>query len=119
MKVIDGIRFNDSNESVVFNYYSWVELIKAIIVKYANKTEGEAERIVLASPLVRITENDYMSVALRSHESEYHWAMLIAYGDQFWTKGVSPNEPEGYFEWEKEYKKKINWQKITLFLVSK
>lgn len=84
MKVIDGIRFNDSNESVVFNYYSWVELIKAIIVKYANKTEGEAERIVLASPLVRITENDYMSVALRSHESEYHWAMLIAYGDQFW-----------------------------------
>ncbi|MDR9946454.1 hypothetical protein MX989_10220 [Enterobacter sichuanensis] len=83
MKVIDGIRFNDSNESVVFNYYSWVELIKAIIVKYANKTEGEAERIVLASPLVRITENDYMSVALRSHESEYHWAMLIAYGDQF------------------------------------
>ncbi|AHW93952.1 hypothetical protein [Enterobacter asburiae] len=106
MNIIDGIRFNDSNDIIVFNYYSWVELIKAIIVKYANKTESEAERIVLASPLVRITENDYTSVALRSHESEYHWAMLIAYGDQYWTKGVSSNEPEGYFEWEKEYKKK-------------
>lgn len=108
MNITDGIRFNNSNQIVIFNYYSWVELIKAIIVKYANKTESEAERIVLASPLVRITENDYTSVALRSHESEYHWAMLIAYGDQYWTKGVSSNEPEGYFEWEKEYKKKIN-----------
>jgi hypothetical protein len=32
--------------------------------------------------------------------------MLIAYGDQYWTTGVSPNEPDGYFEWEKEYKEK-------------
>lgn len=108
MNITDGIRFNNSNQTIIFNHYSWVELIKAIIVGYANKTESEAERIVLASPLVRITENDYMSVALCSHESEYHWAMLIVYGDQYWTKGVSSNEPEGYFEWEKEYKEKIN-----------
>ncbi|PRW41858.1 hypothetical protein CSC04_2549 [Enterobacter roggenkampii] len=106
MNITDGIRFNNSNQTIIFNHYSWVELIKAIIVGYANKTESEAERIVLASPLVRITENDYMSVALRSHESEYHWAMLIVYGDQYWTKGVSSNEPEGYFEWGKEYKEK-------------
>ena len=83
MNITDGIRFNNSNQTIIFNHYSWVELIKAIIVGYANKTESEAERIVLASPLVRITENDYMSVALRSHESEYHWAMLIVYGDQY------------------------------------
>ncbi len=106
MKIIDGIRFNDPDGTVTFNFYSWVELLKAIIVKYENKTETEAEALVLTSPIVSNPISDYMSAALRSHESEYHWAMLITHGEGYWKNGIDHNEPEGYIEWEKEYRDK-------------
>ncbi|GAB6015733.1 MAG: hypothetical protein Lm2023SU_20910 [Serratia ureilytica] len=49
--LVDGILFrdeNDSNETVVFNFYTWVEMLKAIIVKYAQKSESDAELLVLS-----------------------------------------------------------------------
>lgn len=46
-----------------------------------------------------------MAACMRSHESEYHWAMLIAFGEQYWLKGISQDEPDDYFEWESKYKK--------------
>ncbi|MEQ9944759.1 hypothetical protein [Pectobacterium aroidearum] len=110
MDIIDGIRFENSHssETVIFNFYTWVEVIKAIIVKYANKTEREAEHLVSMSPILCNPVDNYMSVVMRSHESEYHWAMLITYGEGYWENGVNLNEPDGYFDWENEYRKKNN-----------
>ena len=105
VNVIDGLRFYNSEECIVFNFYSWVELLKAIIVKYANKTESEAERLVLNSPIACGQVNDFMSVAIRGHESEYHWAMLIVHGERYWMNGIELDEPNGYFDWEKEYRR--------------
>ncbi|EOC9629824.1 hypothetical protein [Enterobacter ludwigii] len=105
VNIIDDLRFYNSGECVVFNFYSWVELLKAIIVKYAKKTESEAEELVLSSPIVCNEVNDFMSVAIRSHESEYHWAMLIVHGDGYWMNGIELDEPDGYFDWEKEYRR--------------
>ncbi len=50
----------------------------------------------------------YNDVTFYSHEVEYHWAILIAYGELYWEKGISSQEPEGYFEWEAQYRKNHN-----------
>ncbi|MDP8798832.1 hypothetical protein ACMHYR_11935 [Serratia marcescens] len=109
--LVDGILFrdeNDSNETVVFNFYTWVEMLKAIIVKYAQKSESDAELLVLSSSLVSKPINSYTAVCLRSHEIEYHWAMLIAYGEQYWLKGVESKQPDGYFDWDVQHRKEHN-----------
>ncbi|HHP7836714.1 MULTISPECIES: hypothetical protein [Serratia] len=106
--LVDGILFrdeNDSNETVVFNFYTWVEMLKAIIVKYAQKSESDAELLVLSSSLVCKPINSYTAVCLRSHEIEYHWAMLIAYGEQYWLKGVESKQPDGYFDWDVQHER--------------
>ena len=108
----DGILFIDSEnprESIVFNVKSWVGMIEAIIERYAGKTKEESEKMVFSSVIIQSMEiNDYNDVTFYCHESEYYWAMLIAYGEQYWLKGVSPHEPDDYFEWEKQYRKDHN-----------
>ncbi|QEU62919.1 hypothetical protein KDRO_F08550 [Kluyveromyces lactis] len=110
-KIVDGVVFKDEDdpeETVIFNFHTWVEMLKAIIVKYANKKEDEAESMVLSSSLVCKPIDNYMAVSLRSHELEYHWAMLIAYGEQFWLKGVSSKQPDDYLIWDENYRKDHN-----------
>jgi hypothetical protein len=103
--MVDGLRFEDDDgEVVIFNFKTWVNVIKAIIVKYTNKSEEEAERLVMSSSLVNKPISNYIGVTLRSHETEYHWAMLIAYGERYWDKGISSDEPDGYSEWEYKYR---------------
>lgn len=110
-KIVDHILFvNDKNpaENIIFNFYTWVEIIKAIMVKYANKSEDEAVSLMFASPLVNNALDSYMAIVVRCHELEYHWAMELAYGEQYWQKGISSQEPEDYFEWEEQYRKDHN-----------
>ncbi len=104
----DGIQFideNNTNEKVIFNFHSWLSLIKGIIINYGKKSENEAESLLLNSSIVNTSLETYMAACMRSHESEYHWAMLIAFGEQYWLKGISQDEPDDYFEWESKYKK--------------
>lgn len=110
-KIIDQILFvNDkkTTENIIFNFHAWVEIIKAIMVKYANKSEGEAVSLMFASPLVNNALDGYMAILVRCHELEYHWAMELVYGEQYWQKGISSQEPEDYFEWEDQYRKDHN-----------
>ncbi|WP_103184849.1 hypothetical protein [Pectobacterium odoriferum] len=105
----DNLIFRDDNTrgEVVFNYLSWVDVIIAVIFKYTEKSKEECSYLVRSSQLIKNAANSYMSVVLCSHEIEYHWAMLIAYGDLYWKNGVSQDEPDGYWEWEweSEYRK--------------
>ncbi|CAI0845416.1 hypothetical protein [Serratia ficaria] len=107
-EIVDGIVFKDEDdprETVIFNFHTWVEMLKGIIIKYAHKSEDEAESLVLSSSLVCKPIRNYMAVCLRSHELEYHWAMLIAYGEQYWLKDIERKQPAGYLEWEAQYSK--------------
>ncbi|MDX8001190.1 hypothetical protein FE394_18905 [Xenorhabdus sp. Reich] len=109
--IIDGMVITDENnpnKKLVFNFYTWVEILKAIIVKYANKSEDEAEQLVLNHPAVYSPIDTYMSAALLGHESEYDWAMLMAYGHGYWEKGISADEPEDFEEWLEQYRKEHN-----------
>ncbi|SHO59313.1 hypothetical protein [Vibrio quintilis] len=110
-KVIDGILFvNDKNinETIKFNFYTWTELIKAILIKYAGKSEDEVNSLISNSPIINNALDGYMAAVVRCHETEYHLAMLIAYGEQYWLKGISSDEPDDYFEWEEGYRKEHN-----------
>ncbi|MDX6917655.1 hypothetical protein R9X49_21345 [Pectobacterium carotovorum] len=98
-------RDNNTGNKIVFNYLSWVDVITAVIFKYTDKSKEECSYLLRSSQLIKNATNSYMSVVLCSHEIEYHWAMLIAYGDLYWKNGVSQDEPDGYWEWESEYRK--------------
>ncbi|PHM64982.1 hypothetical protein Xsto_02443 [Xenorhabdus stockiae] len=114
--IIDGIVVTDENnpdKKVIFNLHTWVEILKAIIVKYGNKSESEAEQLVLNHPAVYSPIDDYMSVALLNHEPEYDWAMLIAYGHEYWLKGIPAYEPEGFDEWLEQYRKEHNLKEFS------
>nr|WP_240354094.1 hypothetical protein [Pectobacterium brasiliense] len=96
---------NETSGKIIFNYHTWCELIIAVIFKYTENSKEESDCLVRSSKLIKNATNSYMSVVLCSHEIEYHWAMFIAYGDLYWKNGVSQDEPDGYWEWESEYRK--------------
>ncbi|MDY4383435.1 MULTISPECIES: hypothetical protein [Pectobacterium] len=107
VNISDNLIFcdNETGDEIIFNYHTWCELIIAVIFKYTENTKEESDYLVHSSKLIKNATNSYMSVVLCSHEIEYHWAMLIAYGDLYWKNGVSQDEPDGYWEWESEYRK--------------
>lgn len=110
-KIIDHIIFvneKKTTENIVFNFYTWIEIIKAIMVRYANKSEDEAMLLMFSSPLVNKALDNYMAVVVRCHELEFHWAMELVYGEQYWEKGISYQEPDDYLEWDKQYRKEHN-----------
>ena len=100
----DGIKFIDeeTGDELIFNFRTWLEVIKGIIVKYANKTEEEAIDLINGKNF--ISPKSYTQAVFYSHEIEYHWAMLTVYKDGYWLKGNSSIEPEDYSKWEKEYR---------------
>lgn len=109
--IVDGIVIvNDRNpeESVIFNFHTWVSIIKAIIVRYSEKNEYEAEKIIMDSWLVKRALEDYMAIVVRAHELDYHWAMILVHGERYWHRGISEIEPDDFWEWEAEYKRDHN-----------
>lgn len=80
----DGLLYTDemTKEQVIFNHYSFCELIKRIIVHYASKTFDEADKLVSKSFLSDVPDS-YQDVTYITHEIEYHWAMLVVYGHMY------------------------------------
>lgn len=106
--IIDGVVIvnEDLTEEITCNFYSWVFLIKEVMKKYTKKQDEEAKRLILSSPIVQGANSSFMAAVVRAHETEYHWAMEIVYGEQYWLKGIDSQEPDGYFEWEDEVREK-------------
>lgn len=108
-EIVDGIIFIDDVDSakiIVFNFRRWVTVIQAIMVKYGGKSEGEAEALIMDDPwLVKEALTNVWSAIVRAHDLEYHWAMILVHGEQYWHRGVSEVEPEGLWEWEVQYAK--------------
>jgi len=94
----------NDQEVLIFNFYSWSKIIEAIIVKYADKSPHEARKLLLSSNVYKHAARSYLSAVLTAHETEYHWAMLIAYGELYWHRGIHSNEPQDFDEWEQQYR---------------
>ena len=82
-------------------YNTWLLIIKCILIEYADKTAEEANE-VLKKHYYKKPES-YYEVLYLSHETEYHWAMLGAYGELYWLKGVSSQVPIDYDAWYSNY----------------
>ena len=103
---VDGITLVDDEGggSVVFHSFSWLEIIAAIIVRYARKSRNEADALISSHPLIAQPVTNCTVAVLLSHELEFHWAMLIAHGEMYWRKGVSRELPPGYWAWEENFR---------------
>lgn len=108
--LIDGLQFEDNETRVIFNHYSFCELIKHIMVKYGKIDYDLATKKLNNSYLTKIPET-IENVVFLSHELEFHWAMLLVHGNMYWTKGI-PSDfiefEEEYLAWETEIKLKYN-----------
>ena len=85
--VRDGIVLKEEDDQVIFNQYSFCELVKRLLVELVGISQ-----IVERSPLVEPV-TDTMEVAIFSHELPYYCAMLLYYGNGYWQKGI-PAQPE-------------------------
>ena len=116
MERVDKILFiNPENpkEQTVFNFQTWCMLIEGIIVKYGHKTDKEAHAILINSHLYTclledIRNKDYEGLFFYQHELEYHWAMLLTFGELYWHHGISSIVPEEFDIWERKYLKEHN-----------
>ena len=90
--VRDGLVFNDEDGQVIFNQYSFCELVKHLLVELVGISYEEASQIVERSPLAAPVDNA-MDVAIFSHDLPYYWAMSFYYGNGYWLKGI-PAQPE-------------------------
>ena len=77
---------NKTDEKVGMYYNAWLFIIRCILVKYRHKTAAEADEILKKHYYKKPANFD--DVICISHETEYHWAMLGAYGEQYWLKGM-------------------------------
>lgn len=113
----DGLVFinpKKSDQSIIFNWHSWAEIVKANMVKYAHKSYEEAHQILVDDPIFQTAADSYGDVLFTAHEYEYHWAMLIIHGERYWSrKGIDSTPPKDYFEWERKYRKDHNLAELN------
>lgn len=107
----DGTILIDSSSSqkIIYNGFTFKEIIKGIIVEYAKKSKNEAESIINNFKYFSKPIETFSDAIFFSHETEYHWAMCMVYGDTYWLEGINIEPPNNYNEWESEYiaKKKL------------
>ena len=68
--VRDGLVFNDEDGQVIFNQYSFCELVKHLLVELVGISYEEASQIVERSPLAEPVA-DALGVAIFSHDLFY------------------------------------------------
>jgi hypothetical protein len=108
--VTDGMRFEDEDTRVVFNHFSFCEFIKHIMVAYAHMSYEEADEKVMDS-FVAYVPRTLSHVMFYTGELDYHWAMLLAHGDMYWTRGIPSNYNdfmEEYLLWSAGVRQKYN-----------
>ena len=85
--VRDGLVFKDEDGQVIFNQYSFCELVKHLLVELVGISYEEASQTVERSPLAEPVA-DAVGVAIFSHDRPYYWAMFFAMGTVIGGKRV-------------------------------
>lgn len=106
----DGLSFFDEEDggTIIFNFYSWAEGLRAGLVKYGHINEQEAQKLLHESGIYRYASEikTAMGAVCISHEIDYHWIMIILHGECYWVhKNISSDIPESYFQWDEAYRK--------------
>ena len=91
--VRDGLVFKDEDGQVIFNQYSFCELVKHLLVELVGISYEEASQTEERSPLAAPVA-DALGVAVFSHELPYYWAMFFYHGNGYWWEKGIPAQPE-------------------------
>ncbi|MBW1294166.1 hypothetical protein [Aquimarina litoralis] len=113
LQLKDNIQFEDEEEIIIFNHYSFCELIKHIMVQYGKVTYAEAQQ-KLGTSFLNEAPQSWNEVELLGHELEYHWAMHCLHGHMYWLNGIPSDFNDfknEYLTWEKEITEKYNLKK--------
>lgn len=105
----DGVILYDHDNKIVFNQYSFCELMKHLLSYYVHISYAEASEIVDHSSFAKPV-SDIMDASLLAHEYTYYWSMILYYGNVYWEKGI-PAEPDdltAYFRLENSIMKQYN-----------
>ena len=91
----DGLVFKDEDGQVIFNQYSFCELVKRLLVELVGLSYEEASQIVERPPLAAPV-TDALGVAIFSHDWPYYWAMFVYYGNGYWLgdKGIPAQQED-------------------------
>jgi len=111
----DNLIYEDGTTGVIFNHYSFCEILKHTMVKYGEHTYDEASKKIIKSWHMQVP-NSIRDVSFITHELDYHWAMIAAYGDGYWIDKGIPSSfidfRDEYFIWYNEIKLKYNLNDI-------
>ena len=92
----------DNGDQIIMYYDIWLTVIREILMKYADKTYAESLKILNKHYYKKPV--GYFECIYLSHELEYHWAMIGAYGEQYWLNdNCSELVPDDYYEWYKKF----------------
>lgn len=101
----DNLQFKDTTNGIVFNHFSFCEMVKHIMVKYGNITYKNADKKLKNHFLIEVPKS-LSEIHHITHELEFHWAMLILHGDRYWTKGISNDFEDEYLNWQEKIRLK-------------
>lgn len=103
----DGLEFVNikSGETLFFNHRSYIGIVFGILVHYLRYNEDKARKLLMESSLYDDNLDFYSALAI-IHELEYHQAMLICYGNEYWNKGFNAEPPEDFEEWLANFSRK-------------
>lgn len=106
----DDITFfnEDKSEKIIFHQRTWLSLIKGILTHYLRLSEPYADKVIESSSLCNDENLNYHSIMMICHEEVYHWAMILAYGEQYWDLGYNYNLPDDYEIWKHNYSCQYN-----------
>lgn len=100
----DGLVFSDKEERIIFNYYSFREILKGCIVHYCDISANKASDLVENAKLFESPLANVNDVYFFSHEHPFHWAMICCLGNSYWEKNPSLAViPETYDDWERDF----------------
>ena len=87
--VRDGLVFKDEDGQVIFNQYSFCELVKHLLVELMGISYEEASQTVERSPLAAPVSN-VMGVAVFSHDLPYYDEPVPPTVEKGWNFGEHP-----------------------------
>ena len=99
---------NETGDRVIFHRKTWLYIIFGILTHYLRYTDNHAEKIINESFLCSKEELNFHSVGMLCHDEEYHWAMLLVHGDNYWNHGFNIELPDDYYDWMDSYIKNNN-----------
>lgn len=102
----DGLEFLDdeTNEKVVFNYYTFREILKGCIVHYGNTDLTSAEKSIAQWHALKVPIESVDHVYFFSHEHPYHWAMICLHGEGYWQRYPGLEKiPTDFNQWEDNF----------------